>query len=198
MNISVPTDLKCRALAACLWLASLSAFAELPRHDLIVELRQIEDQAGYVVSTQPRTPALAPQQVQVRNGEKAVLRMGQSMPVKWTQSVAVQSGRTEGAGVSYGLTWMQAGQSFTVTPRWPGGKQSVVLQVEVQSASVDASTGAELPTQQRSELATTLSAPLGQWVTLASTGGEQQQKGVYSSRAAADSRQLIQVRVSAR
>ncbi|WP_157900238.1 hypothetical protein [Rhodoferax koreensis] len=170
--------------------------AKALRGDLTVELRQIDEQAGYVVGTRPRTPPLAPQQVQVRNGEKAVLRMGQSLPVKWTQSVS-QGGYNEGAGVSYGLVWMEAGQGFTVTPRWPGGKQPVSLQIDVTSASVDASTGAELPNQQRSQFSTTVSAPLGQWVTLASTGGEQAQKGVYSSRAAANVRQLIQVRVSA-
>lgn len=191
---------KSRAIAACLQVcllvATLPALAELPRRDLTVELRQIEDQPGYVVSTQPRTPALAPQQVQVRNGEKAVLRMAQSLPVKWTQSVS-QGGRNVGAGVSYGLVWMEAGQGFTVTPRWPGGKQAASLQIEVTTASVDASTGAELPNQQRGQVSTTVSAPLGLWVTIASTGGEAAQPGVYSSRAVADTKQLIQVRVSA-
>ncbi len=185
-------------LAAVILLTAVSpamAQTKTLRGDLLVELRQIDDQAGYVVGTRPRTPALAPQQVQVRNGEKATLRMGQAMPVKWTQSVS-QGGRSEGAGVSYGLVWMEAGQGFTVTPSWPGGKQPVALQIEVQSASVEP-TGAELPNQRRSDLGTTLSAPLGQWVTVASTGSEPQQ-GVYGSRGVADARQLIQVRVSAR
>ena len=82
------------------------------RGDLVVALRQVPEQAGYVVGTAPRTPALAPQQVMVRNGETAVLRMAQSLPVKWTQSV-MQGGASEGAGVSYGLVWMEAGQGFT-------------------------------------------------------------------------------------
>ena len=166
------------------------------RGDLVVALRQVPEQAGYVVGTAPRTPALAPQQVMVRNGETAVLRMAQSLPVKWTQSV-MQGGASEGAGVSYGLVWMEAGQGFTVTPRWPGGRQPATLQIEVTSASVDASTGAELPNQQRSQLSTTVSAPLGEWVTVASTGGDAAAaQGVYSSRARSDTRQLIQLRVS--
>jgi hypothetical protein len=167
------------------------------RGDLMVELRQVAEQAGDVVGTQPRTPPLAPQQVLVRNGEKATLRMAQSLPVKWTQAVT-QGGRREGAGVRYGLVWMEAGQGFTVTPRWPGGRQPATLQIEVTSASVDASSGAELPSQRRSEVATTLSAPLGQWVTVASTGGDAAANGVYSSRGSGDARQLIQLRVSSR
>jgi hypothetical protein len=176
-----------------LWAAA--SHAQLPRGDLSVELRQIEAQPGTTYSTQLRTPALTPQMVQVKNGEKATLRMGQAMPVKWLQSAAVQSGRSDGAAVSYGLVWMEAGQAFSVTPRWPGGKQAVAVQIEVASASVDASTGAELPSQQRSQLSTTVSAPLGEWVTVAASGGEVEQKGVYSSRSAGDIRQLIQLRV---
>jgi hypothetical protein len=182
---------------ALLLAVATAARAELPRRDLSVELRQVEAQAGTTYSTAPRTPALTPQMVQVKNGEKATLRMGQAMPVKWLQSAAVQSGRTDGAAVSYGLVWMEAGQAFSVTPRWPGGRQPVAVQIEVTSASVDASTGAELPNQQRSQLSTTVSAPLGEWVTVAASGGEVAQKGVYTSRAAGDIRQLIQLRVQA-
>ena len=180
-----------------LLVAATAARAELPRRDLSVELRQVEAQAGTTYSTAPRTPALTPQMVQVKNGEKATLRMGQAMPVKWLQSAAVQSGRTDGAAVNYGLVWMEAGQAFSVTPRWPGGKQAVAVQIEVASASVDASTGAELPSQQRSQLSTTVSAPLGEWVTVAASGGEIEQPGVYTSRAAGDTRQLIQLRIQA-
>ncbi|MDB5846632.1 MAG: hypothetical protein JWP29_384 [Rhodoferax sp.] len=198
-SLKLPGLATCLAtcLAPCLLSVALGAHAQLPRGDLSVELRQVEDQPAYIVSTQPRAPQLAPQQVLVKNGEKATLRMAQAMPVKWLQSAAAQSGRSDGAAVSYGLVWMEAGQAFTVTPRWPGGKQAASVQIEVASASVDASTGAELPNQQRSQLSTTISAPLGQWVTVASTGGDPQKKGVYSSNAANDGKQLIQVRVQA-
>ena len=184
------------SIPALVILFAAAAHAQLPRGDLTVELRQVEAQAGTTYSTKSRTPALTPQMVQVKNGEKASLRMDQSMPVKWLQSAA-QGGRSEGAAVSYGLVWMEAGQAFSVTPRWPGGKQPVAVQIEVASASVDASTGAELPSQQRSQLSTTVSAPLGEWVTVAASGGEVEEKGVYRSRAAGNIRQLIQLRVQA-
>jgi hypothetical protein len=70
------------------------------------------------------------------------------------------------------------------------------VEVEVQSARVEARTGAELPAQQRSQLATTVSAPLGQWVTIAITGSSPQ-PGVYSSEAANEPRRLLQLRVTA-
>jgi hypothetical protein len=94
--------------------------------------------------------------------------------------------------------WMQAGQSMAVQPRWPGGGQPVKLDIDVQSSSLQAPTGsAELPSQARSQLATSVSAPLGQWVTVAATGGGRAQPGSYSSEAAADTRQLVQIRVLA-
>lgn len=182
----------------------LSAWAELPRRDLLVELRQVEEgSAGYVVSTQSQAALLAPQQVQVRNGAKASLRLGQSMPMQWVQSVVAQaatlaasgvSASSQTGGVTQAVTWMQAGQSLAVQPRWPGGKQPVTVEVEVQSARVEARTGPELPNQSHSQLVTTVSAPLGQWVTIASTGGGPQ-RGVYGSEAAAEARRLLQLRV---
>ena len=141
------------------------------------------------------TAQLVSQCIQVRNGEKATLTMGQNLPIRFVQSVG--SGR-DGAGVSYGMAWMQAGQSMVVQPRWPGARQPVRIGIDVQSSSVQPPTGnAELPSQARSQLATSVSAPLGQWVTVAATGGGQAQPGTYSSEAAADTRQLVQIRVLA-
>ncbi|SDO31338.1 type II and III secretion system protein [Rhodoferax sp. OV413] len=183
------------------------AQAQLPARDLIVELRQVDDGGGYTASTQPSAAPVAPQQVHVRNGEAATLSMGQNMPIRWVQSVGGQSSqRTSGAGsasssgggVSYGMVWMQSGQSLRVQPRWPGGKQAVAVQIDLQAASVAAPTGnAELPSQERSQLSTTVSAPLGQWVTVAASGG-QAVAGSYSSEAAVEARRLVQIRVSAR
>jgi hypothetical protein len=176
-----------------LWLLGV-ARAELPRRDLLVELRQIDEGgAGYVVGTQPQAALLAPQQVQVRNGAKASLKLGQAMPVQWVQSATTGA---LGSGVKQKVTWFEAGQSLHVQPRWPGGKQPVALEVEVQSASVQEQPGAPLPTQSRSQVVTTVSAPLGQWVTVASTGAAPQ-PGVYGSQSAAQTRRLLQLRVLA-
>ena len=193
------------ALATMLLLSALPAMAELPKRDLTIELRQVEEGegSGYAVSTQAHHPLLAPQQVQVRNGEKASLRMGTSIPMHWVQSVTAQSATlaasgaaasSNSGGVTNAVTWMDAGQSIKVHQRWPGAKQSVTVDIEVQSARIEARVGEELPEQSRSQAATTVSAPLGQWVTIASTGSSPQ-RGLYSSEATNDTRRLLQIRV---
>lgn len=199
------TALKLIILATLWALSTLPVLAELPKCDLMVELRQVEDTGGVTVSTPSREPTLAPQQIRVRNGAKASLRLGQSLPMQWVQSAVAQSASlaasgatasSSGGGVVNAVTWMDAGQSLTVQPRWPGGKQAVMVVIEVQAATVGERVGADLPTQSNSQLATTVSAPLGQWVTIATTG-RSAQRGDYSSEAAAESRRLMQLRVLA-
>lgn len=192
-------------VAGLVCLAPLAALAELPRRDLTVELRQVQEgdeSGGYSVGTAPREAGFAPQQVRVRNGEKARLQMTQSMPVLWAQKVEGQTSSlsvggatasSSGGGVTQAVTWMEAGQSLAVTPRWQGGKQPARVEVEVQTAAVDERTGSELPATGRQQLATTVTAPLRQWVTIA-TSGSAAQPGVYSSTANA-SRRLLQIRV---
>ncbi len=186
-----------RRLLSTVLLAALAlpALAQLPARDLLVELRQVEEgSAGYVVGTRPQTPLLPPQQLQLRNGSQGRLSFSQSIPLQWVQA-AQAAGPMSGAGVKQQLIWLQAGQSLVVRPRWPGGRQAATVEVEVQTASVEARPGAELPTQQRSELATTVQAPLGAWVTLARSGQSAPQ-GTYSSGAATQRPRLLQLRVS--
>lgn len=183
---------------------ALPVLAQASKRDLTVELRQIaEDSAGLVVSTQAHRALLTPQKVRVRNGEKASLRVDKAMPMQWVRSIEAQStslaapgmsasGRS--GGVTHAVTWMDAGQSVTVKPRWPGGKQAVTVEIEVRTASVEGRTGVELPDQSRSEVVTTVSAPLGQWTTIASTGSSPQ-KGTYSSEATGEAARLLQIRV---
>jgi hypothetical protein len=176
-------------------LSALPVHAQWPPRNLVVELRQISESDANTVSTQPATAPLAAQRIHVRNGEKATLAMGQSVPIRFVQSVG--TGRS-GSGVGYGMVWMQAGQRMAVQPRWPGVRQPVRIDIDVESSSLQAPTGnAELPGQARSQMATSVSAPLGQWVTVAATGGGPSQSGSYSSEATADTRQLVQIRVLA-
>jgi hypothetical protein len=185
----------------------LPALAQLPQRDLTLELRQVEegDGAGYSVRTEPQKALMAPQQIQVRNGEKAILRLSQSIPMQWVQSVSAQSASltasaasasSSSGGVKNAISWMDSGQSIALRPRWPGGKQPVTVEVEVQTASVGERTSAELPAQSRSLMATIVSAALGQWVTIAATGASAQ-SGVYGSEGSNDARRLLQLRVQA-
>lgn len=188
------------------WLLSaLPAQAELPKRDLVVELRQVEDAGGVTVSTQSREPLLSPQQIRVRNGTKASLRLEQALPMQWVKAASAQTeslsaagvtSRSSGGSVVNEVTWMEAGQSLSVQPRWPGGKQAVTVDIEVQAAAVGDRIGSELPTQSRSQTATTVSVPLGQWVTIA-TSGSSPARGVYSSEATNESLRLMQLRVLA-
>jgi len=201
-------------VAAAIALLPWIALADLPKRDWVVELRQVyegkemqdglEESGGYAVSTAPSGAVFAPQQVRVRNGDKASLRLSQSMPMQWQQSASTQSASVSAgganasnsaSGVTQGLTWMEAGQNIVVTPRWLGGKQPVQLQLELQSDAVDERTSADLPTSTRQQLSTTVSAPLHLWVTIATSGGAAR-AGTYSSAGGADARRLLQIRVS--
>jgi hypothetical protein len=197
----------CTGLVGLAWLLALSALAQQPQRNLIVEVRQVEagNDGGYSVGTQPREPLMTAQAVNVRNGEKASLNVSKAMPMQWVQSVSAQSASmaasgvsvsNTGGGVTNGLVWLEAGQSLQVQPRWPGGKRPVRVEIDVQSASVAPHSGAELPDQTKSQLVTTVNAPLGQWVTVAISGSAPQ-AGVHSSQSAGNSQRLLQIRVLA-
>ena len=205
-----------------LWLMPLATLAQTTKResireiarDLTIELRQVKDgeqeNAGasggaYTVGTANRAVDFAPQQVRVRNGEKASLQINQSMPMQWVQKVESQSttlsagsasANSNAGGVTQAISWMESGQSFTATPHWPGGKQAVKLEIEVQSSAVDERTSSELPATTRQRYSTTVSTPLNDWVTIA-TSGSASRPGSYSSAGSSDGRKLIQIRVTA-
>jgi hypothetical protein len=196
---------------------ALAAGPALPQRDLTVELRQVEEgrEGGASYSAGSADPTVwEPQMVQVRNGDKALLRLMDAIPMQWTQSVsgpapgsvgAGSAGATGGSqrmhtdaatGVTNALVWFDAGQSITVQPKWPGGNKPVVVELEVQRAATQARSGADLPQQTRHTVSTTLTVPLAEWVTIAATG-RAPKAGVYSSEAAAQARRLLQIRVMA-
>ena len=208
-----------KTIAACSAVVCLLAphvvLAAPPQIDLTLELRQVkegqEDQSqpvaansGYSVSTASPTVDFAPQQVRVRNGEKASLQINQSVPMQWVQKIESQSATLSAAGtsasnnsggVTQAVTWMESGQSLTVTPNWPGGKQAVKIEIEAQSSAVDERTSSDLPATARQRYSTTVSAPLNQWVTIASNGGAAK-AGNYSSSGTSEGRRFTQIRVS--
>lgn len=168
----------------------------LPARALVLELRQIDAApTGYVVGTQPSAPLLVPQQLQVSNGKQARFSLGQTQTLQWVQSVSA-GGTLSGPSVNQALIRMEAGQSLSVLPRWPGGKRDVVAEIELQSNQVAERVGTDLPVQTHSQLSTTARLPLGQWTTIASTGVEAP-RGMYSSTGSAPTRRLLQLRVTA-
>ena len=185
--------------------ATLGISAELPKRDFTIDVRQVDNSstAGTVVSTQSRTPGLVAQRVTVRNGEKATVRFSMSMPLQWTQKLesSAQSStngatttQTSGGAVTQGMVWMEAGQSLVLTPRWSGGKQPVLVELDIQTSAVDDRTGADLPPQVRSQTSTTVSAVLGEWTTIA-VQGQSNTAGVYGSASSSDGPRALQIRV---
>jgi hypothetical protein len=197
------------AIVSMTLIAMQCALAQMPKIDLTVELRQVEETAssGFTVSTKSSSAPLLAQSILVKNGEKASLNIGKTMTLQWVQSVQAQnaslsaSGATASSnsgGIKHAITTMKSGQSIKVHPSWPGTNQMATIEVEVQTNTVEARNGSDLPNQSNSEIATTVSAPLGQWVTIASTGTTQnQQPGVYGTSALSDAKRLLQIRVLA-
>lgn len=222
MNTLVSTLMLCIAMLAG---QSRAADATLPKRDLTVELRQVDEGreggTSYTAGS-ANSSAWEPQMVQVRNGEKALLRMNDAIPMQWTQAVSgtkpngtgsATTGTAASTGtptatssstvnmnpassVSNALLWFDAGQSISVQPKWPGGNKPAVIEIEVQRASVDQRMGDELPKQTRNTVSTTLTVPLAEWVTIAATG-RRPLVGVYSSESGLQVRRLLQIRVMA-
>lgn len=216
--------MKISVVTLCVGLAVLCAAAQavqpaaaihasVPARDLTVELRQVvegreegrEEGQHYSAGTE-RDGDWEPQKVQVRNGEKAQLRMQDAIPMQWTQSVSTQSPSANGSsgtaqgsngsatGVSNALVWFDAGQAVSVQARWPGGNKPAVLVIKVQRAAMVPHVEAALPQQTRNTLSTTVTVPLAEWFTIAATG-KSAKPGVYSSDAGVLGRRLLQVRV---
>lgn len=186
--------------------------AQVAQRNLVVELRaQAPGQGANVVSTQPvDQPALQQQAVLVKNGQEASLRFGATVFVQWVQAAGAQattrnsgsggsggSASSAGGAVANAITALPVGQSLAVKPRWPGGKQPVTVELELRQTALDTSSGAAMPAQTQRQLSTTVVLPLDQWVTIAVTGGAVDPPGVYSSRAATQAPQALQLRVTA-
>jgi hypothetical protein len=209
-----------------LLLVATAVCAKLPVRNMTVELRvlsQADAQTlslvgstsagdnGYVVRARPVQDG-DPQvrKVFVVNGEKAQLKLGLSVPVQWVKTALTQSSSnttasgdvtaTGGKGVEHTTAWMDVDQSISVLVRWPGGKQPASVEVEVDMASLESRDEKNVPSQSRSRVATSVLAPLGEWVTIAVTGprSRPEQLGVYATTAS-DSEQgkVVQLRVLA-
>ena len=186
---------------------SLFAQSALPQRDLLVELRQVDAARLQTGNLNLRSGDAAAwrehpvQQVRVHNGSSATVQLSTVRPVQYWHVVPDGHGATAVPSTQ----WLEAGRSLTIRPRWPGGRQSVVIEVKSDTSRFDASVApgsAELPARSNSQLRTTVSVPLGQWVTLASsTGGGYPYAGTlnhgarYGTQYAGSQRSLLQVRV---
>lgn len=181
--------------------------ARLAQQDFLVDVRQIPADGSAATptrswSTSPDlTNRSTPQTLRVRQGEKAALQWETLQPMQWLQSlqwqttpISAASAGTALGGMTQAMVWMESGQSWTFTPYWKGGRNPVRLEIETTAKRVDERTGTQLPATQRQQLSTTVSAPLDEWVTLA-TAGQPPAQGTYRSDAAQGTGTWMQVRV---
>lgn len=186
--------------------------------------RGVIGQAGITAGTvRTETQGSSVQQVMVLNGGRARLYMGRTQSVTAWQFVYApnaQQGQGQASGGAYtnagapGVTalpqtvWVDVGQGLHVTPRWSGGLD-VVVDIEAQSrqptqpgAAYSNGFGGQIDPDgqtRRTELASTVSVPLGEWVVVARNGGRVQraQSGTLSTRDVDESQsEQLEIRVS--
>jgi hypothetical protein len=149
-------------------------------------------QQGVGISTLD-APASARQVVSVHllNGTRSVLRIDRSEPFQWVQAAQVvpldRGSKTAaashpGAAVVNALGWVGTGHSVALTAHWPGGRRPAVVDIVFESASPTDPNGSNPPGTQRQHAQTTLSVPLGHWVTFAKIGaGAAETAGTWST-----------------
>lgn len=102
--------------------------------------------------------------------------------------------------------WIDLGQGLVVTPRWPGGRAPVTVELEARSSEPAQAGGAYSgrvdPDGQvrRTELSSTVSVPMGEWTVVARNGGQASntQSGTLSTRSLDESRsEQLEIRITA-
>ena len=149
------------------------------------------------------------QQVQVLNGGRARLFVGRSQPYtvwQWAYAPAQAprhrphhpGDRLPPVQVWGQTEWLDLGQGLNVRPRWPGGQAPVTVELE---ASASQQSAYEPDGQIRhSEVASTVSVPLGEWTVVARSGRRSQatRSGTLSTDTVDDSQsEQLEIRISA-
>lgn len=205
----------CRATARALCLVSAALVVDIAsseptstaRVNLMVELRQVQMQPDQVVShttDSPHQARIAAQQIRVRNGGRAVFALQQSIPLQWvtagfgawrdSRDGPKGQGPSAMGGFQQQIVVVQAGQSLAVEPRWREGQASVELAIDLQRTGTAPGANTVLSRQNTTQLATSVYATPGEWVTIASTAGAPS-PGTVSTRTAAQRGMVLQVRV---
>lgn len=187
-----------------------------PAVDLLVQVRMIDEadwaadptRASAPASAAPRTlssstptaTSIPTQALRVQNGERAAMSWSQALPIQWTQAASYRGSSTRRngeAGFVNALVWLQAGQSLSVQPRWPGGQHPVRVELRLEVDSLGEPQSTHVPSTQHQASSSTLSVPLGQWTTFAATGTESPSSSPYTwSTQSQRGRRLMQLRVT--
>jgi hypothetical protein len=207
----------CAAALLCIGLAQ----AAPPKRNLSVEVRVVEELAdaqrdaqgavridsrggrvhsdgAVVVQAGSAHRALdATQRVLVLNGGRATLRLGQGVRVDDTEVWWTPWG----PGATLRSQWAELVDGIEVRPLWPGDNVPVTLEIAVQRSAPAVQTplppGARAALPAQWQVATTVQAPLGEWVGVAQVMGRQAAGASGGFGAATSTRQRsLQVRVS--
>jgi hypothetical protein len=185
----------------------------LPLRNLQIEVRQIQHDdssrervgAAAAVRLQPgqsgaavginaqgnerRHSGSSQQLALVLNGRRTAIMLGNSVPLRVFQS-RLRNGVLRAVP---GTVWLEAGTGFDAIPRWDGGDM-VDLELTAMQARGNSPT-------QTSTASTSVTVPLGEWVTVAESdqdlSNQQSGPGGYS-RSSGQSQLKVQVRVSLR
>lgn len=211
------------ATAAVMLQGSGLAQAQLPRQNLLVELRWVESGisaaavagvrqgavvvgTGGSVSTRPGGVSLSTRRVEqdssqqhqllVLNGGTASVMLAEVELLQWLDyGVSLRSpGEARPQPAARGEALLRSvpverRSGFVLSPSWPGGEQPV--RVELRALAPSGARG-------ETEILSTVQVPLGQWLTVARRGLQQQrsESGVLSSRdAEQQSQRELQLRV---
>ncbi|WP_197047118.1 hypothetical protein [Paucibacter sp. KBW04] len=153
----------------------------------------VSPRGGVALSTRRESSSQQQQQQRllVLNGSTARVRLSEQVPVQWVDyGVQVDAGAKVLAVPRSGSVEMLS--EFSVTPQWPGERQPVRVSLQVQQGRAPAAEGAGVPVNpathpqasQSTQVQSTVSLPLGEWLTIARSGlrAEAQERGTLSSR----------------
>lgn len=124
----------------------------------------------------------------VLNGSSASVQLSEMTPVQWLDYGIDAAATTRGSPASSARVYAvpRSGlstqtRSVSVSPRWPGARQPVT--VELRTQLDQAATDPAAPRQQTLLLSTVQLTP-GEWLTVARSGGslQTQQRGTLSTR----------------
>ncbi|HYR05050.1 MAG TPA: hypothetical protein VEP71_00020 [Gallionella sp.] len=139
---------------------------------LNVELGQGQDRLkARVTSTRSLEDEHNTQQLQVLEGNRALVRSGQSIPIPQRQVILNQWGMQ----VIDSTQYQEVGSGFYVLPRISGNR--VTLEISAQNDAFLPGSGTQ-PTVRVQQASSTVSGRLGEWMEV---GGLRQQKGLDDS-----------------
>lgn len=149
------------SMLATLGLTAVPAFAQLPRQNLWVELRWVDQElsgaaaagvrdgsvvvstggsvsarGGVTLSTERRSQQQSLPRLMVLNGQQASVTLNEVTPIQWVDvGVQRQQGREDRYYVAPRQGVAERSRGVAVKPTWAGGRQPVTVEIRTQEQS---------------------------------------------------------------